>query len=154
MDFKSKTFRLWLVLSLCWLVLYTALCWMWLVLDDHPDIYVVVFLMLFNVDPAPVVAGYILGPPIIIILLIFAVERLKGWLRIAIISSGVWLIGWFTIGRMIYLYAMGIADAARDIADGADHLAAVAILGVTVVAVPWIVGALIFVVSKWIKQGV
>ena len=128
MDFKSKTFRIWLVLWLCWLVLYA-----------------VVFLILLD-DPAPVVAGYILGPPIIIILLIFAVERLKGWLRIAIISSGVWLIGWFTIGRMIYHYAMGIADA--------DNLAAVAILGVTVVAVPWIVGSLIFVVSKWIKQGV
>ena len=131
MDFKSKTFRIWVVLSLCWLALYAALCWLWLVL---------------YADPAPVVAGYILGPPIIIILLIFAVERLKGWLRIAIISSGVWLIGWFTIGRMIYHYAMGIADA--------DNLAAVAILGVTVVAVPWIVGSLIFVVSKWIKQGV
>lgn len=91
MDFKSKTFRIWLVLSLCWLVLYA-----------------VVFLILLD-DPAPVVAGYILGPPIIIILLIFAVERLKGWLRIAIISSGVWLIGWFTIGRMIYHYAMGLA---------------------------------------------
>lgn len=145
MDFKSKTFRIWVVLSLCWLALYAALCWLWLVLFAL-DIYFGLFLILLYADPAPVVAGYILGPPIIIILLIFAVERLKGWLRIAIISSGVWLIGWFTIGRMIYHYAMGIADA--------DNLAAVAILGVTVVAVPWIVGSLIFVVSKWIKQGV
>ena len=179
MNAPSKELRLWMVLSLCWMALYIFANYS--KFDDPPLVFV----------------GYLLGLPIFAFLLIVPAGRQslpgvglswlwnrKGLPRIAVLSSGVWLVGWFSIGRLLYNEAVSRAYwhcklsplvnqlakenrvywmADQECASWFQTLAATfdepagfgafAVIGVTVVAIPWIIGTLIFIVSRWIKQG-